>query len=112
MTELWRAAFGSYDAMVEHGVDIVVAEAHLRFRSPARFDDLVTLEVAVEPLGTTNIPTRHRVLRGEEVLVEAAMRHVMVDARTYTKTPIPEWLRAGLAPYATGDGAPTDPKGP
>ena len=36
ITELWRAAYGGYDAMLERGVDIVVAETGLRFRAPAR----------------------------------------------------------------------------
>src|ERR1700752_3383757 len=44
MTELFRAAFGSYGVNLERGVDIVVGEARLRFRAPARFDDLVDLE--------------------------------------------------------------------
>jgi acyl-CoA thioester hydrolase len=100
LTELWRAAVGSYQAMVERGVDIVVAEAHLRFRSPARFDDELTLEIAMGELGTTNLPSRHRILRGEELLVEVAMRHVMVDTATLTKTPIPDWLRDALARYS------------
>jgi acyl-CoA thioester hydrolase len=99
MTELWRAAFGSYRSMLDRGVDIVVAEAQIRFRSPARFDDQVALEVAIERLGNTSIPSRHRVRRGEELLVEGTMRHVMVDRRTLAKTPIPDWLRAGLAPW-------------
>ena len=42
VTELWRAsAIGSWDAMVERGLDVVVGEANVRFRSPARFDDLI-----------------------------------------------------------------------
>ena len=59
MTELWRAAFGGYQAMLDRGVDMVLAEARLRFRQPARFDDELTLEVAVTHLGTTSIRTRH-----------------------------------------------------
>ena len=39
ITELWRAAFGGYRSMLDRCVDIVLAEAHLRFRKPARFDD-------------------------------------------------------------------------
>ena len=40
VTELWRAsAIGSWDTMVERGLDVVVGEANLRFRAPARFDD-------------------------------------------------------------------------
>jgi acyl-CoA thioester hydrolase len=99
MTELWRAAFGSYDAMLERGVDIVVAEAQLRFRSPARFDDELTLEVAMVSLGNTSLPSRHRVLRGEKLLVEGSLRHVMVDSATLAKTPIPDWVRDGLSPW-------------
>jgi acyl-CoA thioester hydrolase len=108
MTELWRAAFGGYDLMVQRGVDIVVAEAHLRFRGPARFDDEIALEVAIEQLGNTNIPSRHRILRDGELLVEGAVRHVMVDSETLAKATIPQWLRDGLAPWSIhGAEAPT-----
>jgi acyl-CoA thioester hydrolase len=99
MTELWRAAFGGYGVMIERGVDIVVAEAQLRFRGAARFDEELTLEVAMEPLGNTSIPSRHRVMRGSDLLVEGSLRHVMVDRETLAKTPIPDWLREGLAPW-------------
>ena len=44
VTELWRAsAIGSWDAMVERGLDVVVGEANIRFRAPARFDDLIAI---------------------------------------------------------------------
>jgi acyl-CoA thioester hydrolase len=104
MTELWRAAFGSYQSVVERGVDIVVAEAHVRFRNPARFDDELTLEIAVEQLGTTNVPSRHAIRRGDELLVEGTMRHVMVSSETLAKTPIPDWLREGLEPWTVAPG--------
>jgi acyl-CoA thioester hydrolase len=106
MTELWRAAFGSYRAMLDHGVDIVVAEAHLRFLAPARFDEELTLEVGLERLGTTSIASRHRILYGETLLVEGALRHVVVGHQTVAKTPIPDWLREGLAPYAIAPASP------
>lgn len=99
ITELWRAACGSYDAMVQRGVDVVVAEARLSFLRPARFDEELRLEIAMETLGTTSLPSRHRVWRAEELLVEGALRHVMVDAATLRKTPIPQWLRDALAPW-------------
>jgi acyl-CoA thioester hydrolase len=100
MTELWRAAFGSYQAMLDRGVDIVVAEATLRFRGAARFDDQLAMTVAIERLGNTSIPSRHSIRRGDQLLVQGTVRHVMVDRRTLTKTPIPEWIRAGLAPWS------------
>src|SRR5947209_14554362 len=38
---LWREAFGSYDAMVEAGSDVVVADAQASFHASPRFDDLL-----------------------------------------------------------------------
>lgn len=100
MTELWRAAFGGYGKMLEGGVDMVVAEARLRFHASARFDDQLELEVAVSELGRTSIHTHHRVLHDGALLVEADMRHVMVDLSTLKKTGIPDWLRQGLSPWS------------
>ncbi len=106
ITELWREAFGSYGAMLEHEVDVVVAEARLSFRAPARFDDELRIEVIVEHLGTTSIVTRHRVMRGEDELVEVQIRHVTVDPRTLGKIPIPSWMREGLSPWASETSGP------
>lgn len=99
MTELWRAAFGGYGVMLERGVDMVVAEAQLRFSAPARFDEELTLEVLVARLGTTSIVTDHTIRRDGAPLVAGSLRHVFVDRRTLAKTPIPEWARAGLAAW-------------
>jgi acyl-CoA thioester hydrolase len=99
ITELWRAAFGSYQAMLDRDVDVVVAEAHLRFRGSARFDDELRCEVTVTHLGNTSIVSRHLMSRGDELLVEVEIRHVMVDRRSLGKTPIPDWVRAGLEPW-------------
>jgi acyl-CoA thioester hydrolase len=99
LTELFRAALGSWGAIVQHGVDLVAAEINVRFLAPARADDLVTLRMAVEELGTTRMLSRCDVLRDGEVLVEGRMRHVFVDASTWTKTPVPDFVRAGLEPY-------------
>ena len=45
MTELFRTALdGGYQAMVDAGVDMVVAESTLRYLAPARFDDEIEVE--------------------------------------------------------------------
>jgi acyl-CoA thioester hydrolase len=104
MTELWRAAIGHYGAMMERGVDMVVAEASARFLGAARFDDDLELEVSITRLGTTACTTRHRVLRDGDALVEGRMRHVFVDPTSLQKIPIPDWLRGSLAPWVMPDG--------
>jgi acyl-CoA thioester hydrolase len=101
ITELWRAAYGGYQAMLDRGVDIVVAEVGMRFLGSARFDEQLTLEATVLHMGTTSLTTRHRFRReGDgELILDAEIRHVFVDRSTTTKTPIPDWARAGLEPW-------------
>ena len=98
-TELWRAAVGPWQEMVQRGIDAVVAEAGLRFRAPARFDDVLALEARVVDLGRTSLTTEIDVVRDGRTLVEGRLRHVIVDTRTWDKTPIPDWVREGLRGY-------------
>jgi acyl-CoA thioester hydrolase len=105
ITELWRAAYGGYKEMLDRGVDIVVAEAHLRFLGSARFDDEVTIEATVTNIGTTSVGTSYRFLRADEPLLEAKLRHVFIDRGTATKTPLPDWARDGLKPWLEEDGS-------
>jgi acyl-CoA thioester hydrolase len=100
VTELWRAAFGSWEAMVRRGVDVVVGEANVRFRAPARFDDVVTLRAHVARFGTTSLTLELEIARGEELLVNGWLRQVCVDSATLGKTEVPAWLRAGLERFA------------
>lgn len=99
ITELWRAACGSYHAMLERGVDIVLAEARVRFHRPARFDEELSLAVAVTRIGTTSVLTHHTASCAGELVAEGELRHVLVDRRTVVKTPLPDWLRDGLEPW-------------
>ena len=101
ITEMCRAAFGSYQAMIDRGLDIVLAAAELEFRVAARFDDLLTIEARVTHLGTTSLRLAYRVLREDELIVAAETRHVFVVAGTNDKTPMPDWTRDGLASWAT-----------
>jgi acyl-CoA thioester hydrolase len=102
LTELWRAAFGGYQAMIDRGIDVMVLEAQLRFRAPARFDELLALEIAVTRVGNTSIASGHRISRESELLVEGTMMHVLVDLSTLRKTQIPDWVREQLAPWTVG----------
>jgi acyl-CoA thioester hydrolase len=105
MTELWRAAYGSYHAMLDRGVDMVLAEARLRFRRPARFDDELALAVLVTHLGRTSFRTQHTASCAGELVAEGELRHVLVDRQTVAKTPLPDWLRDGLAPWTVSEPA-------
>jgi acyl-CoA thioester hydrolase len=96
-TELWRAAVGTWREVNARGIDLVVADAGVTFRSPARFDDELAIEAAIARLGTSSIVTQFTGRRGEDLLVEGRLVHVVVDATTYEKAPIPDWVRTALA---------------
>jgi acyl-CoA thioester hydrolase len=100
VTELWRASFGSWQSMVERGVDVVVGEASLRFHAPARFDDVLALRARIGRFGTTSMTVEIDIARDGQLLVEGWLRQVCVDARTFEKTEVPHWLRDGLERYA------------
>jgi acyl-CoA thioester hydrolase len=101
LTELFRDAIGSWDVMNQRGIDAVVAEVTVRFLSPARADDLLTLSIWTERVGTTSVTFVVQTLRDGELLAEGRMRHVFVDRETWTKTAAPDWLREALERYVT-----------
>jgi acyl-CoA thioester hydrolase len=100
LTELWREAFGSYDALTADGLDLVVAETGARFRSPARFDDELEIALEVERLGNTSMVCAIRVARDQDILVEGRIVHIFVRAeRVGEKAPIPDRVRRILERY-------------
>ena len=98
LTEMWREAFGSYSAMADSGVDLVVAEANVRYHLPARFDDELEIGASIEKLGRTSMTTRFDVKRGDDVIAVGHLRHVFIELGD-GKTVIPDDIRTGLGPY-------------
>jgi acyl-CoA thioester hydrolase len=103
ITEFWREAIGRYNAMIEAGTDMVVAESRIRFRGPAAFDDELDFELRVSRLGTTALGTLIDARVGNQPVVAGEMRHVFVDPTTKQKRPMPDDVRAGLEPYLASD---------
>jgi len=104
ITELYREAFGSWqEAMEAGGIDMVVAEANVRYFAPVRFDDEVDLVASVTWLGTTSTTTSITVERDGTPVAEVSLRHVVVGLESRQKAPIPDALRAGLEPYLSAD---------
>jgi acyl-CoA thioester hydrolase len=99
LTELWREAFGSYDAMVESGTDVVVKDAQATFHSSPRFDDLLDIEMTITKLGNSSMVTTFEEKRAGELLVTGRMVHVFVDAKTLAKQDIPAHVRERLSRY-------------
>ena len=91
---------GSYDEpMIAEGVDLVVAEAGIRFRSSLRFDDVFEIRATLARIGETSTTTAFALARDGELVAEGELRHVFVARDGGVKTEIPARIRAALEPY-------------
>ena len=99
ITELWREALGGYQPMVDAGSDMVVAEQTVRYRAPARFDELIDIDVTIAKLGETSMLSSYTVTREGELLADGDFRHVFIDVATKAKKRIPDAVRDALAAY-------------
>jgi acyl-CoA thioester hydrolase len=98
LNEALREIFGDYQTLTDAGIDLVVAAAELQFRQPAHFDDDLVVGVGFDPLGRTSLRSTYEIHRGQDLIAEAAMIHVCVDAAAFEKQPWPDWFRERLNP--------------
>ena len=96
--EALRAVGASYAAIVESGLHSPVTEAHLRYLSPARFDDLLLIHARVGELRRASFTFEYEVRRGADdaLLTTGSTKHAMVDAQTLRPRAIPEQVRIAL----------------
>jgi acyl-CoA thioester hydrolase len=106
ITEFWREAIGDYNAMIDAGADMVVAEAQIRFLGSALFDEELDFELRVARLGNTALGTLIEARVGDREVVAGEMRHVFIDPASKAKRPMPDDIRTALEPYATVGDAP------
>ena len=104
MTELWRE-LGGYQAMVDAGVDMVVAEARILYRSALRFDDEFEAQAEIARLGGTSMSAEILLVHDGDPVAEGELRYVFVESGGGSTAPVPESIRAGLARYQVADGS-------
>lgn len=90
-TELFRKQGGSYRRMEETGLFFVVAKVEVRYRQPARYDDLLTLETEIAKSSPAKIVHSYRLMRGDQMLTEGNSVIACVD-RTGVLQRIPDDL--------------------
>ncbi len=96
--EFLRQLGFDYKSMeAEDGCMLPVVEANCRYKSPARYDDLIVIETRVTGLRQHVIKFAYRILRAEtgELLAEAETVHVVVNA-AMQKQPMPAKYAAAI----------------
>lgn len=82
----------TYADWAASGVHLPVVEANLAYKSPARFDDLITVETALTELRSVSLKYRYKVKRGPLLLCEGFTRLGCVDAQ-HKLLKIPDYVR-------------------
>ena len=78
-TELLRAAGGCYRDMETAGQLVVVVRIDCRYRSPARYDDVVTVHTRIARVTAAKILHEYKIRRDDQLLVEADVTLAVID---------------------------------
>jgi len=95
-TEFWREHLGGYSGFNELGLDMVLAEANIKFRRPLKFDDEFEVTVGVGAVTARSLALEFSFTREEEHLAEIEISYVCVDSEQHTPQPIPDQIRMVL----------------
>ncbi len=89
---------GGYQAMRDRGLEAIVTESHIRYRTPARFDDRLTIHARCVDVRGARFRYEYVVERADGARVaEGWTGHAIVDGKTLTPTRVPAWLAEAIA---------------
>lgn len=100
-TDHLRALGVSYRDLEAQGVRLPVTEAHLRFRAPARYDDVIRIRCWVREASSRRVTFGYAVERPSDgrVLATAQTSLIAVDS-SHAVTALPPSVRATLVPVS------------
>ena len=97
--EFMRAAGQCLLTLQDSGAIFPVIEARLKYHRPARYDDVLTIELRLIQLAGVRLGVQHRVLLADGRLVlEAETRHVCTNLEDKPRR-LPATLVEGLRPW-------------
>jgi acyl-CoA thioester hydrolase len=92
-TELLRQMGRSYRDVEDQGFFLVLVKIEVRYRLPARYDDLLTLRTTVVRTTPVRVEHRYEVLRDGQLLAEGSSTLACVDREGRLQA-LPEWLHS------------------
>ena len=96
-TEWLRSlGFGQEALRTDAGIAFVVSETRLRYRRPARLDDIIDVSVAVVHLGQASLEIAQEARRAGELLADGTIRIGCVELGTFRPCRIPNDIRQSL----------------
>ena len=96
-TEWLRSlGFGQEQLRTDAGIAFVVSETRLRYRRPARLDDVIDISVAVAHLGQASLEIAQEARRADELLADGTIRIGCVELGTFRPCRIPNEIRHSI----------------
>lgn len=95
--ELLRSLGHSYAELEKNGIFFVVIKAEVKYRSPARYDDELTLVTKLVKRTHVRYDHTYELKRGPTLLAEASTTIACVDRQGEVQQ-IPEWLDSPKPP--------------
>jgi len=96
-TEWLRSlGFGQEQLRTDAGIAFVVSETRLRYRRPARLDDVIDVSVAVAHLGQASLEIAQEARRADELLADGTIRIGCVELGTFRPCRIPNEIRLSI----------------
>ena len=90
-TELLRSSNASYKEMEDQGFFLVVAEAEVKFKKPAHYDDVLTIRTTVTRTSPVRLEHKYEVFRDGTLIAEGATTLACVDREGKLRA-MPTWL--------------------
>jgi acyl-CoA thioester hydrolase len=91
-TELLRSLGFTYRDLEDQGFLLVLTKADVRYRAPARYDDLLTLHTTVVRTTSVRIDHSYRLMRNDVLLAEGSTTLACVDREGRIQS-LPDFLR-------------------
>jgi acyl-CoA thioester hydrolase len=83
---------GGYQRLRDLGLEALVLETHVRYLSPATFDDRLVVHARCVDVRGARFRYEYAIERDGELLADGWTAHATVDASTFRPTRVPQWL--------------------
>ena len=101
--ELMRITGTTYQEMENEGAMLPVVEAHVDYKRPAKYDDLLTITGWMEQASGVKIKIRCIIERGEELLASGYTVHACISTKTLRPLRVPQYLLDFVAISSDGE---------
>lgn len=94
-----RACACSYNEVEKKGILLPVREAQCRYRSPAHYDDLIWVQIAISDWKRASVRFAYRMYNEDRslLLAEGMTEHAVYDREQGRPVAVPGWLKEAFS---------------